>query len=934
MSDNSKFRLILPTGIAGRVLLAISAAVLATTLLLGSIMYQTLSMQLVDQQKELLGNKSRFAAMQFDTFLQVLRADALLVVKQPEPAGLLRALGSGRLDPDSAQSASQWHDALSSDLRATLLSKTAYADIRLLANDGSTLLALQWVDGRIVEVAATRAARQQDQHDAARALGLATDQVWISDIDATGTGGRPAFRAIAPLVLTPGGTPDASLVITVDVIALRDILKTPANDKTLLDPGTLYFITNAGGEFLSHTDRTRTLWQARTPWRLTDEFPQIDASAQIEGTALTQLDNAAGVSLVLASSIVPLNPHETAGLRFMLAVPYSVILTHALPTPLHILGFGLALLLMGLVLYVMASRSLVLPLQQVTASIRYLRGQGVATTLPTQRDDEIGELARAFDALCREQLTAQSEMQQLALAVENAATGVAIMDRDKVIRYVNRQYERQHGLSRNAVIGNLPQRGCNTPEFYQQLWAVLETGKHWSGVLISTRGDGSVLHEQVTIAPICDADGQIQSYVATMEDVTLLRATAERLQYLAAAIESADECIEILSVSREIVYLNPAYERQHGVRLADLKGKRPEALRTGTGNENPQLHAMIAATLRGESWRGELQSINHCGTVLTEDLSVSPIRNDSGAVTAFVVVRRNISEQRSLEAQLLRAQKLEAVGQLAAGIAHEINTPTQYIGDNIRFLKTTFKEVTTLIERLTTLGTEAIDGKVAAADLQQALQDADAEYLLAEVPTAVDQSLDGVDRVSKIVRAMKDFSHPATERTPLDINRAMASTATVASNEWKYIADLKTDFDADLPAVPVMPGDFNQVILNMIVNAAHAIGDVVGDGAQAHGTITLSTRKVGDCAEIRISDTGCGMTAETAARIFDPFFTTKAVGKGTGQGLALAHNVIIVKHGGAIRVDSTPGVGTTFIISLPLAAPDVASDTSDGMQAA
>jgi signal transduction histidine kinase len=181
---------------------------------------------------------------------------------------------------------------------------------------------------------------------------------------------------------------------------------------------------------------------------------------------------------------------------------------------------------------------------------------------------------------------------------------------------------------------------------------------------------------------------------------------------------------------------------------------------------------------------------------------------------------------------------------------------------------------------------------------------------------------------------MKDFSHPATERTPLDINRAMASTATVASNEWKYVAELRTDFDPDLPQVPVMPGDFNQVVLNMIVNAAHAIGDVVGDGANGRGIITLATRRVDDWAEIRISDTGCGMTPEIAARIFDPFFTTKAVGKGTGQGLAITHNVVVDKHGGTIRVESKPGAGTTFIIRLPLDTADTQSHADDGIQAA
>ncbi|MCL4792236.1 MAG: PAS domain S-box protein, partial [Gammaproteobacteria bacterium] len=509
------------------------------------------------------------------------------------------------------------------------------------------------------------------------------------------------------------------------------------------------------------------------------------------------------------------------------------------------------------------------------------------------------------------------------------ATGMVILGADKHIRYVNPQYERQLGYSSSELIGQLPDRGLDSPDLYADLWQALEAGRKWSGRLSSRRRDGSVLHEQTTIAPICDATGGILGYVATLLDVSHLHAVEKRLQYLGAAIDSADECIQILGMDNTVIYVNPAYERQHGVRLADIVGAKPPTMMSAPEPNSDELRAMIVAVSRGESWRGTLKCTSSRGEPLTEDVSVSPIRDNKGMVTAYLIVKRDISEKLEMEQQLLRGQKLEAVGQLAAGIAHEINTPTQYVGDNIRFLKDSFREIVALIQRLNQLQGTATDGRIAATELARVLQDTDTDYLLTEVPTAIDQSIDGVDRVSRIVRAMKDFSHPATERTPLDINRAIASTATVASNEWKYIAELQTDFDMDLPAVPVMPGDFNQVILNMIVNAAHAIGEVVGDGGNGRGTITLATRRVQDQAEIRISDTGCGMTPETAARIFDPFFTTKAVGKGTGQGLAMAHNVVVLRHGGTITVESTPGAGTSFIIRLPLEVPDAGAAPSN-----
>jgi PAS domain S-box-containing protein len=638
--------------------------------------------------------------------------------------------------------------------------------------------------------------------------------------------------------------------------------------------------------------------------------------------------------MLLASSAVRLNPDMPESVHFILALPYAAVLDAARPSNVDHLWFLFLFLVVALVANMLATRTLIQPLRAITTAIRNVGTTGTLGSLPVARRDEIGELARSFRDMFLGRLTAEQQTRELALALENAAAGMVILGPDKLVRYVNPQYERQLGYTRNEVIGQRPNHGLDSPELYAELWQALDSGRKWSGRLSSRRRDGSVLYEQTTVAPICDAAGGVRGYVATLLDISDLHAVEKRLQYLGAAIESADECILIIGLDNTVIYVNPAYEKQHGVRLADIAGQQPATMHNAPESNSSELHAMIAAVGRGESWRGTLNSISGRGETLVEDVSVSPIRDGKGGVTAYLIVKRDISEKLHMEQQLLRAQKLEAVGQLAAGIAHEINTPTQYVGDNIRFLKDSFREILALIERLRQLGDTATDGRILCADLGKVLQETDTDYLLAEVPTAIDQSIDGVDRVSKIVRAMKDFSHPATERTPLDINRAIASTATVASNEWKYIAELQTDFDPDLPAVPVMPGDFNQVILNMIVNAAHAIGDVVGDGGHGRGTITLATRRADAHAEIRISDTGCGMTAETAARIFDPFFTTKAVGKGTGQGLAMAHTVVVVRHGGTIKVESTPGAGTTFIIRLPLDVPETGARDNDDVQAA
>jgi two-component system NtrC family sensor kinase len=290
-----------------------------------------------------------------------------------------------------------------------------------------------------------------------------------------------------------------------------------------------------------------------------------------------------------------------------------------------------------------------------------------------------------------------------------------------------------------------------------------------------------------------------------------------------------------------------------------------------------------------------------------------------GCVTDISMLKQTLEERDRLEDNLRQAQKLEAIGQLAAGIAHEINTPTQYVGDNLRFLKESFGELDSVIEHLVEAG---------GGSARKALDDADFEYLKEEIPRALNQSLEGVDRVAKIVRAMKEFSHPAREKTATDLNRAIQSTITVASNEWKYVAEMDMDLDANLPAVHCSPAEFNQVVLNMIVNAAHAITDVVGDGGKGKGRIGVKTRADGEWAVVEISDSGSGMPAHVQQRIFEPFFTTKEVGKGTGQGLAIAHNVIVDKHAGTIKVVSAPGAGTTFVIRLPIGGAKSDSDSA------
>jgi two-component system, NtrC family, sensor kinase len=274
---------------------------------------------------------------------------------------------------------------------------------------------------------------------------------------------------------------------------------------------------------------------------------------------------------------------------------------------------------------------------------------------------------------------------------------------------------------------------------------------------------------------------------------------------------------------------------------------------------------------------------------------------------------RDVSEQARLESELLHARKLEAVGGLAAGIAHEINTPIQYVGDNARFLQDAFASLRRFTDAL-----EQICGADAAAALRK---EHDVEYLQTEIPTAIAQSLDGVEKISSIVSAMKEFAHPGSaQRTPFDVNHAVQSTVTVARNEWKYVSMVDLDFGSKLPSVMGYQNEFCQALLNVVVNAAHAIADNVSR-SRSPGRIKISTRRDGNEIVVRISDNGTGIQPEVRDRIFDPFFTTKEVGRGTGQGLTVVHNAIVGRHKGRIEVASEVGAGTTFIFRIPFDVP-------------
>ncbi len=422
-------------------------------------------------------------------------------------------------------------------------------------------------------------------------------------------------------------------------------------------------------------------------------------------------------------------------------------------------------------------------------------------------------------------------------------------------------------------------------------------------------------------ASIIDDREKPTGMVGVMLDITeRKRAEADRI-HLATAISQVDEMIIVTDAGGSIQYVNPAFEKHTGYSRREAIGQNPRILKSG--KHEAGFYKSLWETIRsGRVWSGRLSNRKKDGTIYEEEARISPIRNPSGEIVNFVAVKRDVTKERCLEIQLRQAQRMEAIGTLAGGIAHEINTPIQYVLYNTRFLQEKFGDLDMLFDKIGQLiqTAESDEARTSLSEeIKEVIERIDLGFIREEIPPAIEQTLEGAQRVADIVRAMKEFSHPGSdEKSMVDLNKAIQSTITVARNEWKYVAEMETDFDADLPLVPCLPGDFNQVILNLIVNAAHAIADVVGDGAEEKGLISIRTCRNDGWVEIRVSDTGTGIVEENRGRIFDPFFTTKEVGRGTGQGLAISHAVIAEKHGGEIRFETEIGKGTTFIIQLPL----------------
>ncbi len=410
---------------------------------------------------------------------------------------------------------------------------------------------------------------------------------------------------------------------------------------------------------------------------------------------------------------------------------------------------------------------------------------------------------------------------------------------------------------------------------------------------------------EVHVARLSADDDLLPTVACLLVDVTEMvkaRTADERVQKerLNVFLGSISDAVLATDSDWGIVYLNPSA-------MELLQTGEPEARGRSLWNvasidvclTNRPLQELVQAEDCRQS--GAVLDCRLCLANGSYKIVTVRIRNYSGTEewnSGYVVVLHDVTEERRQTHQDILSRKMETMGQLAAGIAHEINTPMQFVNDNTRFFATSLATLTDII----------------SSRLKLDEGDDDVRWTLEELPNALKETRDGIDRVIKIVSAMKEFSHPSGEsKCPSDLNRGITATTTVARNSWKYTANLELDLAEDLPLVFCNLDEVNQVVLNLVLNAVDAIKEKQQRNSSVElGHIAIRTTVESSDVILSIWDDGTGLSEEVKVKMFDPFFTTKPVGKGTGQGLALAHDVIVKKHGGSIDVESEVGRGTCF----------------------
>ncbi len=539
-------------------------------------------------------------------------------------------------------------------------------------------------------------------------------------------------------------------------------------------------------------------------------------------------------------------------------------------------------------------------------------------------------LASGIDITARKKAEILLQKEQILLNSLINSIPDLIFYKDLNGRYqgINRIYEKIYKVDAKKIIG-LTDNEINAsdhPYRYKEIdRLVIETGKTFTYDRWMKDEDGEPILIETRITPYYDSRGKALGVIGIGRDITRHHLVEEQLREAKSEIEqiinSLSSMMFVVNLELTVTQWNPKAQEISVIPANQAIGKKLGELPLTWDWKQIQIGLEKCRSENKPIYLDPMRFKRSNGQEGFLGISISPLHNKQEQLIGYIFLCADITDRRIMEAQLAQAQKLESIGRLAAGIAHEINTPIQYVGDNILFMQEKCQLLFNLLKKYQD-GMALVESEASSAiseEIKKLETELDLDYLLEEIPLSIEQSLEGVRRVTDIVRAMKEFSHPGLkEKVPVDLNKAIQDTLTVTRNQWKMVAEIETDLLPDLPNVLCQPAEINHVFLNIIVNAAQAIETAIQRGKPSPGKIKISTRQDDGWVEIRISDTGLGIPEEHQQHIFEPFFTTKDIGKGTGQGLALSYDIVKRKHNGILTFETVINHGTTFIIKLPI----------------
>ena len=539
-----------------------------------------------------------------------------------------------------------------------------------------------------------------------------------------------------------------------------------------------------------------------------------------------------------------------------------------------------------------------------------------------------------------ERATAERELHYQKFAMDQHAN-VSISDVTGKIIYVNDRFCECTGYSRDELLGqdhSILKSTHHPDSFFKEMWETITAGNVWHGKICNRTKSGSLIWLDSTIVPFLNPAGKPYKFISILNNITALKETEQELSKKGAFLQNltysigdgiiaGDATGKITFVNGEARNLIRAEEEELiGNPIYDVVYKRMINKVLANDKGHPVLRALHGfRTYREEDGIFCRQD----GTTLPIAFVVSPVIDDSG-FAGSITVFRDITTRKSIEqkqqalinklqdahTQLLQSEQMASIGQLAAGVAHEINNPVGYINSNMGSLRQYVSDIFTLVDGYKKLEMLVPEGNSVRQELQTLEKKLDIEFLKEDIQSLLTESDEGIHRVKQIVDDLKDFSRlDSTERHWADLESGLDSTLNIVHNEIKYKAEVIKEY-AGIPQIECIGSQLNQVFMNLMVNGAHAI--------EKHGAITLRTGTEGDdWVWVEIADTGKGIEPEALSRIFDPFYTTKPVGKGTGLGLSLSYS-IIERHGGNIEVKSEVGKGTCFRVRLPIKQPEKA----------